>query len=411
MRVGVFHPGTQHSWQTALAFQERGDLSWYATSVFYDPKRWPYRIERYVPARHRFRLHRDFTRRYTALLDPQLIRHLGWWEWLETAASRLNAGKLASRLNKIGNTQFGAQVVRLIEREPVDLVWGFNTSALEVFRWAKPRGIRCILDQTIGHPFAENTIMSMERKRHPEFFLGAHQAFPQSWIERQNEEFSLADRVVVGSEFCARTMIENGCSAEKVLIVPYGFDETVMPDRLPSRPDPRSHPMKFVFVGTVSARKGVQYLLPAFARLPKGIASLTLVGKLDIPAQTFARFADRVHHVPQVPRSEVVRYFLESDCFVFPSLFEGSALVLYEAVGSGLGIIQSDSAGTGVISGQNGIMLQAISSDGVLNAMEAALDHPDQLRSWQEASWNMRAERTWGRYREKVRQLVAQQFQ
>ena len=26
MRVGVFHPGTQHSWQTALAFQEAGAL-------------------------------------------------------------------------------------------------------------------------------------------------------------------------------------------------------------------------------------------------------------------------------------------------------------------------------------------------------------------------------------------------
>ena len=45
MRIGVFHPGTQHSWQTALAFQEAGMLGWYATSAFYDPARWPYRLE------------------------------------------------------------------------------------------------------------------------------------------------------------------------------------------------------------------------------------------------------------------------------------------------------------------------------------------------------------------------------
>jgi hypothetical protein len=37
MKVGVFHPGTQHSWQTALAFQEAGTLAWFATSIFYDP--------------------------------------------------------------------------------------------------------------------------------------------------------------------------------------------------------------------------------------------------------------------------------------------------------------------------------------------------------------------------------------
>jgi len=406
MQVGVFHPGTQHSWQTALAFQEEGNLAWYSTSVFYDPRHWPYRIECYVPARYHQRLHREFTRRYTPLLDPSLVRHLGWWKWLETAATRLNARKLGSRLNHIGDVRFGAQVIRLIEREPVDLVWGYNGSALEVFRWAKPRGIRCILDQTIGHPVAENTIMKTEHTRNPDFFFGDYEAFPQDWIQRQDEEVALADHVVVGSEFCARTMIDNGCPTDKVSIVPYGYDETMMPNKIPARSDPRSHPVKFIFVGAVGPRKGVPYLLRAFSRLPKNAASLTLVGRLDIPANTFMRFADYIHHVPQVPRSEVARYFLDGDCFIFPSLFEGGGIVLYEARGAGLGIIQSNACGDGVLSDRNGIVLRSISADTVLQAMESVLDHPDRLVNWQAASWEMREERTWGRYREKIRQLV-----
>src|SRR5271154_2120420 len=105
MRIGVFHPGTQHSWQTALAFQEGMSLTWYATSAFYDPKRWPYRIEPFIPKRDRAQLHREFTRRYMPLLNLHYVRQFGWWEWLETAASRLKVPRLASSLNEIGNTR------------------------------------------------------------------------------------------------------------------------------------------------------------------------------------------------------------------------------------------------------------------------------------------------------------------
>jgi glycosyltransferase involved in cell wall biosynthesis len=406
MRIGVFHPGTQHSWQTALAFQEGGALSWYATSAYYDPNRWPYRIESFVPKRYRARLHREFTRRYTPLLNPYHVRQFGWWEWIETAATRLKVRHLASSLNEIGNRRFGTDVIRLIEREPVDVVWGYNSSALEVFRWAKRRDIRCILDQTIGHPFAQNAIMSSEQARHPEFFVNEYIPFSPNVINRQNEEIALADQVIVGSTFCARTLIDNGCSDGKIQVVPYGYDETLAPTDRPVRPDLPSRPLKFLFAGTIGPRKGVQYLLPAFARLPKNAASLSLLGSLEIPEQTLKRFLDRVTYVPQVPRTEVMQYFLECDCFIFPSLFEGGGIVLYEARGAGLGIIQSDACGDGVVENRNGVILPSISEDTVLSAMEFVLNHRDQMRNWQHASWELRRERTWSQYREKIRQLV-----
>ena len=46
MKVAVFHPGTQHSWQTAFALQQLGRLQWYATSIFYKPDSLPYLLER-----------------------------------------------------------------------------------------------------------------------------------------------------------------------------------------------------------------------------------------------------------------------------------------------------------------------------------------------------------------------------
>src|SRR5579872_3319426 len=228
-KVGVFHPGTQHSWQTALAFQESGQLAWYATSVFYDPARWPYRIERWAPRGLSDRLHRDFARRYSPALLPDNVRQFGFWEWLEIGARRAGVERLADWANRRGNASFGEQVIELIEREPVDLLWGYNTSSVEVFRWAKRRGIVCVLDQTVGHYAALNHVMLTEQARHPDFFLQSYEPYSAAVIAQQNEELALADLVTVGCEYCGRTLIENGCPPEKVRVIGYGFDETIFP--------------------------------------------------------------------------------------------------------------------------------------------------------------------------------------
>jgi len=408
LRVGIFHPGTQHSWQVALAFQESGQLAWYATSVFYDPARWPYRIERYLPGGLSRRVGAEFRRRYSPLLDPSKVRRFGVHEWLESMTRRIGARSLSYWFNEAGNAAFGRAVIRLIEREPVDVVWGYNTSSLEVFRWAKLRGIRCVLDQTIGHPRVMNRVLGEERARHPEFCLDSYRPYSQTLIERQDEEAALADEVVCGCEAQARTIVENGCPASKVRVIPHGYDETRFPEEAPRRQPLRGRPIRCLFAGVIDSRKGAAYLLPAFEQIPPERARLTMMGHLAIPARTFARYAPHVEFLGQLPRSEVARHFLDADLFVFPSLFEGSALVLCEAIGAGLGIIQTVAAGNGAVNGVNGIVLQTLSREGLVNAIKDATSDPDRILEWQAASWSLRKNMRWSVARERMRSLVGQ---
>jgi glycosyltransferase involved in cell wall biosynthesis len=113
-----------------------------------------------------------------------------------------------------------------------------------------------------------------------------------------------------------------------------------------------------------------------------------------------------VRHVPHVPRNEVVQYFVAADCFVFPSLFEGSAIVLREACSAALGIVQSANAGDGVQGTRNGIILEEVSVDHVRRAVEAVLADRQRLAAWQEASWDIGRQRTTVHYREIVRDKV-----
>ena len=406
MRVGVFHPGTQHSWQTALGFQEAGLLGWYATSAFYDPARWPYKLERYVPQKMSERLNREFRRRHNAFLDADKVRQFGLWEWGEVLLRRIGQQRMSEQVNVLGNRDFCQQTIKLIEREPVDLIWGYNSSSLEVFEWARKRGVRCVLDQTIGHPATQNQVLLQEQERHPEFFIKAYRVYDQEWIDRQNAEVSLADLVVTGSDSCARTLIENGCPAKKVRVVNYGYDSTLFPTERPKRGRARDEAIKLLFVGEVGPRKGIAYLLQAVANLPAEKVQLTLVGNLAIPIATFNKYASRVIHLPQVPRSEVARFFIEADCFVFPSLFEGSALVLYEAIGAGLGVIQTEQSGKGAKTGQNGLVLQDASVSGLLEGIQQVVNDPILCERWQANSWANRHELMWGGYRQRIAKLA-----
>jgi glycosyltransferase involved in cell wall biosynthesis len=406
MRVGVFHPGSQNVWQRAYAFQESGNLAWLATSAYFQPQSAPVRAAGYVPGRVGSRLRAGLLTRWFPPLDPARVRRMGALELGELALRRAGLERAAHRLNRWGNVRFGAAVIDLIRREPVDVVWGYNSCSLEVFRWAKARGLTCVLDQSIGHPAAENAVLAAERAHHPDFFAPDDTGYDAAWIARNAEELDLADRVVVGSDAAAATLTANGVDDAKIQIVPYGADERLFPERPPVRTTPRDRPLNLLFAGAVGPRKGVQYLLPALARLPESVASLTLVGRLAMPRATFARYAGRVRHVPQAPRAQMPDHFAAADLFVFPSLFEGGAVVLAEALGSGLGILQTHAAGTGAADGVSGRVLAAPDAEALAEVIAHAAADPDMVQAWQAAAWRQGRTRRWADFRAGIREVV-----
>ena len=405
-KVGVFHTGTQHSWQTALAFQETGQLAWYATSIFYKPEEWPYKVERFLPGRLSERLHREMVRRHTPLIDPQLVRVVSHWEWARSVVRRNKFDALDHLFARINVSAAAVEVTRLIKAEPVDVIWSYNTQAEEVFSSLASRGVVKVLDQTIGHPSAMNRLL---RQQASKGITVAHRRFSNSWVRMQNREVELADRIVAGSDFCRDTMIENGCDAKKISVLPYGYDDSHA-GFATVRKAPRARPVRFIFVGSVEARKGAHLLIEAFRRIPAAVAELTLVGRMLLSEDIAGNLPINIRHVPHVPRTMVGQYLAKADCFVFPSLFEGSALVLYEALGAGLGIIQTTSAGFGVIDGENGILLPESSVQAIYSALCRVIADPGLIEQWSRASIARARDYGWSSYRARCRDFADHLF-
>ncbi len=385
--VGVFHPGTQHSWQTARALQNAGRLGWYATSIFYRANRWPYRALPYLPAKLRERLTAEFGRFYHPAVAPDTVRTFGLHEWIERGLTRAGLRRAAARVNMAGNSVFAKSVCRLIEREPVAAVWGYDTSSADVFAFAKQRGIVRILDKTIGDPRVYNALMKEIYAEYKPFFSSPNFAVPQAVIDIQDKEYDLADGIVVGSDFCRDTILDPLARpdlAGKIDVLPYCFDDVFFkPGPPPLRPKDR--PVRFLFLGQAGPRKGIHLLLKAFARLPRNAATLTIVGQMQVPGATFRQYADLVTLIPTVPRAAVADYLREADCLVFPTYFEGSPITIYEALACGCAIIQSKNSNLDAIP-KSGLALERLDEESVHAALMYVIDNRDILQAWQQAA-------------------------
>ncbi|MDR7102046.1 glycosyltransferase family 4 protein [Croceicoccus sp. BE223] len=404
-RAIVFHPGTQHSWQTALAFQQERLLDTYATSIFHRRDRLPFSLENLIPGLPGRAIRREFARYRHPALDPALVRTFGWHEWIERMARRSGRDRLADRIDLAGNLAFGRQVANLARHRPGAALWGYNSSSLTAFAEAADH-VR-ILDRTTPSLRRIDRILAEIEEQFPEWLLRKGERHSARRIAIEDEELALAGHVVAGSEFTRESLLAPGEPplTAPVSVVPYCYDETLF--AVPSSRDAgeREGPVRFLFVGGVTPRKGVHLILEALAHIPASGASLTLVGRLDLPARQWGRFADRVVHVPPVPRSEVPAIMATHDVLVFPSFFEGGGIVLYEALASGMGIIQTPRA-SHAVTPETGLLLPELTVEAVRDAMMAVVDDRQRMAAWRDAAPARAAEFTFAAYRRAVVEVL-----
>lgn len=404
MQVAVFHPGTQHSWQTAFALQQLGLLEWYATSIFYKPDEWPYALERVLPRRLAQRLHAEFRRFSHPGLDPALVRTGGMAEWAERLAARAGLGRLSGWIDRLGNRRFVEQIAAEIRSQRPFALWGYNGSSLTSFALGKAEGRRCILDRTNGDFAVYNAMMAEIADTYGDWFSEAQRAIPERVIADDRQEYALADAILVGSPFAANTIrqaVPDPQVQAKLQVLNYCYDEALFERLGPPEPTPRDRPVRFLFMGLVIPRKGIQHLLEAIARIPASAAELTVVGNLQIPREVFARYADRVTYRPTVARADVPAIMASHDVLVLPSYFEGAGIVLYEALAAGCGLIQSDRCAMAVTP-QTGILLDRLDSDAVHAAMMTAIEDRDRLNGWRAAAQAEARNYSFARYRQNI---------
>lgn len=195
--------------------------------------------------------------------------------------------------------------------------------------------------------------------------------------------FSLASGVIViGPEPRRFVIDELGVPAKKVDIVINGVPDTTRPRR-PAPPGIR----RVAFVGTLTERKGVSWLLQALARTPvdRGRVEVTLAGNGDLPRyQAEAKqlgIADWVNFAGWHDQGQVEELLARSDVLVLPSRDEVLPLVILEALANRVAVLTTPVGETPMVleDGENARFVPVGDVDALAAAL-AQLVNDDALR-------------------------------
>lgn len=203
--------------------------------------------------------------------------------------------------------------------------------------------------------------------------------FPDYEQRRRCQEYEEADAIVCPSRAVKRSFVVEGISAKNIWVVPYGFPTPAAPQK-PLEAASNKDRFTVLYVGSLSVRKGVRYLIEGFQRLQHPRKRLILVGPTTKPSGI-----DDLSLGPEIECTGVLKgealaaRYREADVFVQPSLEEGLSLVLGEALAQGLPIVATRESGVEELfdDGVCGFHMDARSPSAITDSLEQLADNPD----------------------------------
>jgi glycosyltransferase involved in cell wall biosynthesis len=140
-------------------------------------------------------------------------------------------------------------------------------------------------------------------------------------------------------------------------------------------------PVRFVFSGRFVDLKGVQFLVPAFARAAaeEPRCQLDLIGSGELEGEI--RGIIKQHHLEEsvrlhgwMSRQDAARVILETDVFVMPSLRECGGTVILEAMALGKPVIAINWGGPAdYVNASCGVLVDPYSREGFTNGLADAI--------------------------------------
>lgn len=104
-----------------------------------------------------------------------------------------------------------------------------------------------------------------------------------------------------------------------------------------------------------------------------------MAGPCNVLPEALRALSESVELLGQVPRGEMRDHFVWADVFLLPTLCEGSAMSVYEALSAGLPVVTTSNAGSVVRHGIDGFIVPASDGEAIAEALETLERDPDLL--------------------------------
>ncbi len=261
------------------------------------------------------------------------------------------------------------------------VVFAYSYAAREIFIWAKAHGWKTVLGQIDAGPEMGRTIERLDQK-HAQYRMRSTPPSNRYW-DAWRDECTLADRIIVNSDWVRKALMLEAVAVNKIKIVPLAFEapgEASTFQRLYPVAFTSKRPMRVLFLGQVSLLKGIVSLLEAADLLRGEPVEFHIVGQISVNIPECFRNRSGIIWVGTVPRSAVAAYYRRSDVFLFPTHGDGFGLTQLEAQAWQLPVIASRCCGDVVVDAVNGVRLSEVTGKSIASALRALRRNPDALR-------------------------------
>lgn len=383
--VLVTHPGRQHSHQAALALQGEGMLAGYWSGVPAVAG-----AGRRLPAF----LRRRFARYAPVPLDPARVRWFPWTPALRRSGDALLPAGAAAWNDFLACRLFDRWAASGLERSGAAAVIACEISALATFREARRLGLTTLLDAPSLHRATQDRLHG----------TGDPPRLHRRIAAVKDREIALADHVLTVSELARQTYLEAGVPPEKVHAVDLGADLELFAPATPAEAEEAGRDgFTFLFAGATIRRKGFDLLLQAFDRVAAAEpgARLRIAGpRGDLGHLLDGRPPGPVAFLGPQTQGELAAELRRADLLVLPSRNDSYAMVVPEALASGLPVLISEMVGAkGLVSeGRTGWIVPVEDAGALAERMAWCVRHPDAVRALRPGCRRAAEAATWPAY-------------
>lgn len=396
MKVLLAHPGTQYSFQLAKQLEKAGLLYQFYTGLAISSNSFKARLLHFLPAA----IHKKIGNRIIENIPSKKLKTLPFLEY-QTLLGMRNTINPEDVIYK-RNLKFQQSIPDSAILES-DVVIGFDTSSWILAERCKALGKLFFLDVSIGHPISKEKIYEALSESYPEW---KEHMIPKkmAFIDLECREMELADQIIVPSGFVKQTLVENGIVSDKIKLNPFG---TVLDQfRFNPKKEISNGEIVFLFMGSLSPRKGLPLLLDTWSEMNIPKAKLIIAGYGKIPDGI--RLPENVINKAVIAKDERQALFDSAHVFLFPSFFEGLAQVQIEAMACGLPVVGTRNSGADelVNEGINGFTIEAGNKTQLKGAIQFFLDHPKQIGGMAIAARKKAEEFSWDNYGSRWKELL-----
>jgi len=243
----------------------------------------------------------------------------------------------------------------------IDVFIGWSGFAKISMIKCKKLKITTFLERGSAHIVHQRKVLkNEEKKQNVKIF------FPEYFVSKELEEYRLADQINVPSNFSKKTFPLN--LQEKLFVNSYGVDVKLFCQK-------KNIKKKFIvlYVGGLSIQKGSHYLLKAMSQLINNGNSIEFwhVGSIDKQMNIFIKKYKNLSIIffGHKSFSSLPKYYSKSSVFCIPSIHDGLALVIPQALACGLPVICTKNSGGSefIKNGVNGFLIEPFSVISIKN--------------------------------------------